>query len=258
MIDKTAIIEKGANIAENVSVGAYSVIGKDVTIGENTIVGPHVVIQGRTSIGKNNKIFQFASVGADPQHKQYAGEDTSLEIGDNNVIREYCSIHRGTKQGHGYTKIGDNNFLMSYVHIAHDCILSNNITFANNATLAGHVNVGNNVVLGGFAVVLQFCSLGDYCFVAGETGVLKDVLPYVLVSGYHEQVKTYGLNLIGLKRNGFSKETLQHLKNAYRIIFRQDLTVKQALPKLEAMLTKCPEVAGMIEMLKKSKRGIVR
>lgn len=258
MIDKTAIVDSKAGIAEDVEIGPFSIIGKDVEINSGTRIGPHVVIQGKTKIGKNNKIFQFASIGAEPQHIRYAGEPTAVEIGNNNVIREYCSIHRGTVQGRGTTKIGDRNFLMAYTHIAHDCVLGNDIIMANNATLAGHVTVGNFVGLGGFVVVLQFCSLGDYSFIAGNTGIIKDVLPYVLVSAQHGEVKVYGLNTIGLKRHGFSKETLQGLKHAYKIIYRQDLPVRKIIPELETLSNTCPEVKGFITMLKNSKRGIVR
>ena len=258
MIDKNAIVVLGAKIAPDVYVGPFSVSGEEVEIGAGSWIGPHVVIQGKTTIGKNNKVFQFASIGADPQHTKYAGEDTSVEIGDNNVFHEYCSIHRGTVQGHKVTKIGDRNFLMAYTHVAHDCILGNDNIFANTATLAGHVTIGNNIVLGGFVKILQFCTLGDYCFIAGDTGITKDVLPYVFVSALHGQAKTYGLNLIGLKRHGFSVEVLHTLKHAYNIICRQGLGVEEAITALNKMLPDCQEIVPLIEILSKTKRGIVR
>lgn len=258
MIDKNAIIHPNAKIAANVQVGPFSVIGADVEIGEGTWIGSHVVIEGKTKIGRNNKIFQFAAIGAEPQHKKYQGEPTTVEIGDENVIREFCTIHRGTVQGRNSTVIGNQNFLMNYVHIAHDCILGNGVIFANNVTLAGHVTVGNYVNCGGFAKVLQFCSLGDYCFLAGATDIVKDVLPYVLVAGYYDNVKVYGLNVIGLRRHGFSEETIKTLDKAYDLIYRSNLLVVQVIPELEKLAQDCIEVRGFIEVLKNSKRGIVR
>ncbi|OGT08408.1 MAG: acyl-[acyl-carrier-protein]--UDP-N-acetylglucosamine O-acyltransferase [Gammaproteobacteria bacterium GWE2_37_16] len=259
MIDKTAIISSQAKIAADVHIGPYTIIDDNVEIDSGTWIGPHVVIQGRTKIGKNNKIFPFVSLGGEPQHRNYAGEDTALEIGDDNVIHEYCSIHRGTVQGGGVTKVGNRNFLMAYVHVAHDCILDDDVTCMNNVTLAGHVVVGRHVGLGGFTKVLQFCHLGDYCFISADTGLVKDVLPYVLVAGHHDnQVKTFGLNVIGLRRHGFSEETLINLKRAYKAIFRQNLTTEQVLPILTDMLSVCPEVGLMIEMLQNTKRGVVR
>jgi UDP-N-acetylglucosamine acyltransferase len=217
-----------------------------------------VVIKGRTKIGRNNKILQFSSIGEDPQDLKYAGEDTVLEIGDNNVFREFCTLNRGTEQGGGITRIGSNNLLMAYVHIAHDCVLGNNIIFANNASLSGHVIIEDYVILSGFAEIAQFCTIGTHSFVAGMTGVVKDLLPYISVSGYHGKTAVYGLNLIGLRRRGFSNETIKKLREAYNIIFQQYLTVHQALPKLEKMAQDYPEIQPMIDMLKKSKRGIVR
>jgi UDP-N-acetylglucosamine acyltransferase len=258
MIDSRAIIEPGAKIANNVEIGPFSIIGKDVEIGEGTQIGPHVVIEGHTKIGKNNKFYQFACIGGVPQHKKYAGEDTLTEIGDENVFREFCTIHRGTIQGRGVTKIGNGNFIMNYVHIAHDCVIGNETIFTNNASLAGHVVVGNYVNLGGFAKVVQFCTLGDYCFVAGATDIAKDVPPYLLVGGYYEHLKIYGLNTIGLKRHGFSEETLKYLDMAYQIIYRQNLTTQQAIPELEKLVPQCKEVQLFIDMLRNSKRGIIR
>ena len=257
MIDKNASIDSKARISSDVCIGPYSVIGPDVEIGSGTSIGSNVVICGNTKIGKNNKIFHFASLGAEPQHKQYAGEDTTLTIGDDNVIREYCSINRGTIQGIKTTTIGDRNFLMAYTHIAHDCVLGNDNIFANNATLAGHVIIGSNIVFGGFVKVLQFCTLGDHCFITGDTNITKDVLPYVLVSGLHGLVKSYGLNIVGLKRRGFDSRVLLGLKRAYNVI-RSDLPKQQVIEKLEAMLPEYPDVKRFIDILSKTKRGIIR
>jgi UDP-N-acetylglucosamine acyltransferase len=247
-----------AKIGNNVTVGPFSVIGEHVEIGESTWIGPHVVIEGHTKIGANNKIFQFVAIGAPPQDKKYAGEDTGIIIGDDNFIREYCSIHCGTPQGRKVTKIGNKNFLMNYVHIAHDCALGNEVVLTNNTALAGHVTLGNYVVLGGFAKVVQFCSIGDYSFIGGETGVVKDVPPYVLVSGYHGGAKLYGLNLVGLRRRGFRAETLKHLKHAYNIIYRKDLVLQDAIAELEKMIVLCQEVKLFVDFLKNTKHGIIR
>lgn len=258
MIDERAIIDSDAKLAGDVSIGPYSIIGANVEIGEGTKIGPHVVIKGRTRIGRNNNILQFSSIGEDPQDLKYAGEDTVLEIGDNNIIREFCTLNRGTAQGGGITRIGNNNLLMAYVHIAHDCVLGNNVIFANNASLAGHVIIEDYAILSGFAEIAQFCTIGTHSFIAAMTGIPKDVLPYVSVSGYHGKSTVYGLNLVGLRRRGFSNETIKKLQEAYDIIFQQNLTVQGALPKLEQLAQDYPEIQPMINMLKQSKRGIVR
>lgn len=255
LIDKRAIVHPSAKLANNVYVGPWSMIGPEVTLGEGTWIGPHVIVTGKTTIGRNNKIYQFSTVGEEPQHKQYAGESTTLEIGDGNVIREYCSLHRGTKEK-GITRIGNDNFFMAYTHIAHDCVVHDGTILANNSTLAGHVTVESRVGFGGFACVRQFCVIGAYSFVAGATSIVKDVLPYVLVSGHHGSV--YGLNIVGLKRNGFTQETIRCLKHAYHIIYQESLTVKEALAKLQAMVNECPEVQRFIDSLQNSTRGIVR
>jgi len=258
VIDKHAIIAPGAKIVADVYVGPFSIIGGEVEIDSGTWVGPHVVIQGKTKIGKNNKIFQFASIGADPQDKKYVGEETTLEIGDNNIFREFITVNRGTGQGIGTTKIGNHNLLLAYTHIAHDCVLGNGTVLANNTTLSGHVTINDNAVIGGFVKVVQFCTIGAYCYIGGDTGVSKDVLPYVYVSSLHGSTKNYGLNLVGLRRLNFSRETLVNLKRAYNIICRQNLTLRAAISKLSVMLAECPEVALFIDMLEKTKRGIVR
>lgn len=254
MIDARAIIDPSARIAEDVTIGPWSVIGADVEISSGTKISSHAIIKGPTKIGRNNQIFQFASVGEDSQDKKYHGEKTFLEIGDNNVIREYSSIHRGTVQGGGLTKIGNNNLFMAYSHVAHDCIIGNNIIFANYAAAAGHVIVDDYAILSGYAGVHQFCQLGAHSFLGVGTLVRKDVLPYVLVDGHEAAV--CGLNTEGLKRRGFSADAIAALKRAYKIIFRDGLTVAQAIEQLQEL--NIPEINPMIVMLQQSKRGIVR
>ncbi|MFU8798159.1 MAG: acyl-ACP--UDP-N-acetylglucosamine O-acyltransferase [Gammaproteobacteria bacterium] len=256
MIDTRTDIHPSARIAPHVTIGPWTVIGPDVEIGEGTEIGSHVVIQGSTRIGKNNKIFQFASVGADPQDKKYQGEKTLLNIGDNNVIREFCTLNRGTTQGGGVTQIGDGNLFMAYVHIAHDCLLGNNIIFANGVTLAGHVRVNDFSIVGGLVAVHQFCTIGAHSFIAGgSVRIVKDVLPFLLIS---DQAEPCGLNREGLKRRGFTPETLLYLRRAYKVIFRQGLTIPQAIDTLQEMIIACPEISLLIEGLEKSERGVLR
>jgi len=254
VIDKTAIIDPSAKIADNVEIGPYSIIGADVEIGEGTWIGPHVVIKGPTKIGRNNKIHQFASVGEDPQDLKYRGEKTRLEIGDNNVIREFCTLNRGTVQDKGVTSIGNNNLLMSYVHIAHDCEVGNGTVFANNASLAGHVKVEDHVIMGGFSGVFQFCRIGAHSFIATNSVVIKDVPPYVKVSGHY--AKPFGLNTVGLQRRGFGDELMKQLRKAYKIIYRNGLTVADALNELRNL--DIPELSPLIEFIETSNAGIVR
>lgn len=256
MIDKQAIIDPSARIAENVTIGPWTMIGANVEIGEGSWIGPHAVIKGRTRIGKHNKIYQFASIGEDPQDKKYAGEDTLLEIGDHNVIRECCTINRGTVQAGGVTRIGDDNLFMACVHIAHDCIIGNHVIFANHASLAGHVIVQDYAIFSGFSGVHQFCTIGAHSFLGGGTLVGKDVLPYIIAHGH--EAKAFGLNTEGLKRRGFSNEVINNLRRAYKIIFRMNLTVGQAIEQLNEVLPECPEIGLMIEMLQQSSRGILR
>lgn len=256
MIDEKAVVHPEAKIGANVSIGAYSVIGADVEIGEGTWIGPHVVIEGPTVIGKNNQIFQFASIGDAPQDTTYKGEPTRLEIGDNNVIREYCMISRGTVKGGGLTRIGDHNYLMAYTHIGHDCMLGNHIIMVNHAALSGHVIVNDFANIGPYAAVHQFCHIGAYAFIARATYVTKDVLPYVMIAGH--ETAACGINTVGLKRRGFSSEAVDQLRRAYKIIFRKGLTVQQALAELEMMQAECPEVTLMIDSLNNATRGIVR
>ena len=257
MIDQTAIIHSSADINENVSIGPYSVIGENVSIGSGTVIGSHVVITGPTTIGPNNKIFHFSSIGEDPQDKKFNEDQNSyLEIGANNTIREYVSINRGTSDGGGKTIIGNNNWIMAYVHIAHDCIIGNNSTFANNTTLAGHVAIQDFVTLGGFTGIHQFCRIGSYSFSAISSVIVKDVPPYILVSG--NTAKPSGLNREGLKRNGFDADTINLLKKAYRIIYRENLTLTEALNELMELSVDSKSVNVMHSFISSSERGIVR
>ncbi len=255
MISDLAIIDPTAKIAADVSIGPWSIIGPEVEIGAGTWIGPHAVITGPTKIGQQNKIFQFASVGADPQDKKYQGERTFLEIGDRNVIRECCTLNRGTVQGGGVTRIGNDNLFMAYVHIAHDCIVGNQIVFANNASLAGHVTVQDYAILSGFAGVHQYCTIGAHSFIGGASTVTKDVLPFMLVAS-HNTVN--GINKEGLRRRGFSQDIIDGLRRAYKIIYRQGLTVSEAIEELQTLLPECPEVSLLIDALQQSTRGIVR
>lgn len=256
MIHPTAIIDPSAEIGSGVDIGAYSVIGANVSIGDDTWIGPHVVVNGPTRIGKNNKIFQFASLGEMPQDKKYRGEPTLLEIGDDNVIREYCTMNRGTVQGGGVTKVGNDNWIMASVHIAHDCIVGNHIVMANSTGLAGHVRVDDYVILGGFTLIYQFCSLGAYCFTAFGAAVNKDIPPYIMAAG--QMAKPRGLNLEGLRRHGFSKESMTMLRQAYKILYRSNLTLNEAREKIAEMAQQCAELKPFVEFISASERGIIR
>ncbi len=256
MISEHAIIDPSARIAEDVQIGPWTQIGANVEIESGTVIDAHVVIKGPTKIGKNNRINQFVSLGEAPQSINYKGEPTELIIGDNNLFREFCTLNRGTVDGKGATRIGNRNFFMSYVHIAHDCQIGNDIVFANNASLSGHVCADDFSVFGGFSAVHQHCKIGSYSFVSGETSVVKDVPPYVLVSGH--PAKVYGLNSIGLKRRGFSEAQLLNIKNAYNIVYRKGLTAHNAVVELEKLLPSQPELGLFIAALNNSTRGIVR
>jgi UDP-N-acetylglucosamine acyltransferase len=256
VIHQTAIIDPSARIAENVEIGPWTIIGADVEIGEGTWIGPHVVIQGPTKIGKENKIYQFASIGEDPQDKKFKGERTYLEIGDRNIIRESCTFNRGTAQDKSITKIGDDNLFMAYVHIAHDCIIGNHTVFANNASLAGHVIVDDHVILSGFSGVFQACRVGIHSFISMGSLVDKDVPPFVKVAGYAG--KPFGLNTVGMKRRGYSPDQVLMLRRAYKVIYRKGLTVKNAIEELRAMVVECPEIQMFVDFIQASERGIVR
>lgn len=256
MIHPTAVIDPSARLDSSVEVGPYSIIGADVEIGAGTVIGPHVVIKGSTRIGKNNRIFQFASIGEDGQDKKYKGEPTRLEIGDDNVIREYCSIHRGTAQDQALTRIGSRNLLMTSVHIAHDCVLGDDIIVATGSGVSGHVTIGNGAILGGMTGVHQFCMIGPYAMTAGCSLVLKDVPAYVMVGG--NPAAAHGMNYEGMKRRGWSSEVISQLRRAYKTVFREGLTLEVALQQLESDATMSPELQVFIDTLKASQRGITR
>lgn len=255
MIHNTAIIDARAELASDVQVGPYTVIGPDVKIGAGTVIGPHVVIQGPTTIGRDNRIFQFASVGEACQDKKYKGEPTALEIGDNNVIREHVTIHRGTVQDNGLTRIGHNNLLMVGVHVAHDCMIGNDNIFANTTGIAGHVHIGDGVILGGMTGVHQFCRIGSYAMTAGCSLVVKDIPAYVMVGG--NPAASRSMNFEGMRRRGWSAEVISQLRLAYKTVFRQGLTLEQALEKL-GQLDAGPELQLFIDSLRASERGITR
>jgi UDP-N-acetylglucosamine acyltransferase len=256
LIDPRAVVDPAASIADSVTIGPFSVIGPDVVIGEATWVGPHVVINGPTTIGRKNRIFQFASVGEIPQDKKYAGEPSRLEIGDRNVIREYVTINRGTVQEEGATRIGNDNWIMAYVHIAHACRVGNHTVFANNASLAGHVSIADYAILGGFTLVHQFCAIGAYAFSSFGSVISKDVPPYVMVAGNPARVR--GLNSEGLKRKGFPDSVQKVLRDAYKTIYRSNHTLDEALSILGTKANDCEELAVLVSSLEKQTRGIVR
>ena len=256
MIHPTALIDPSARLGNNVSVGAYSIIGADVEIGDDTWIGPHVVIEGPTVIGRENRIWQFASLGAAPQDKKFHGEKSRLEIGDRNVIREYCSFNRGTADGAGLTRIGNDNWLMAYVHVAHDCEVHNNTIFSNAASLAGHVVVEDWVILGGFTLVHQFCQIGAHAFTAMGAIINRDVPPFVTVAGSFAEPK--GINSEGLRRRGFSSERIMAIKRAYRTLYSSGLPLAEACTELARAGETAQDVQLMLEFIERSKRSLVR
>ena len=256
MIHSTAIIDPSATVADDVTVGPYSVIGQDVEIGSGCVIASHVVINGPTKLGKNNKIYQFSSIGEDPQDKKFDGEATLLEIGDNNLIRENCTINRGTVQGGGITKIGDNNWIMAYVHIAHDCIIGSDNILANNASLAGHVVIDDFVILGGFTLVSQFNYIGSHAFSAMGSVISRNIPPYVLVSGH--MAKPVGVNVEGLKRREFSDLQIKNIRQAYKLTYRSGLRVEEAEHKLQQIEQQDNEITSFMDFLKKQQGGIIR
>lgn len=256
MIHATAIIAPGAEIADNVNIGPYAVIGEHVKIGSGTSVGPHTVIEGRTEIGQDNQIFQFASVGAVPQDLKFHGEESTLVIGDRNKIREFVTIHLGTEDGGGKTTVGNDNLFMAYSHVAHDCIVGNHVILANAATLAGHVEIDDFAIMGGLTAVHQFARIGCHVMASGGSMVAQDVAPYTIVQG--DRAKTVGLNLVGLKRRGFSPEVLKTIKQAYRIVFRSELSLEDAISKIESELDSSPELSVFVDFIKKGERGLAR
>ena len=255
-IHPAALVDAKARIGKGVTIGPYSVIGPGVEIGEGTSIGPHVVLDGRIRIGRDNRIFQFCSLGAPPQDKKYAGEDTGVEIGSGNTIREYVTINRGTSQDAGTTRLGDANWVMANVHLAHDCQVGSNNIFANLTALAGHVTVGDWVVLGGNTLVHQHVHIGSHAFTGMFTYLARDLPPYVAAAG--NMAHPYSINKEGLKRRGFSPEALRGLKLAYRTLYRRGLNLEEALRELELQVAECPQVRDILDFIAKSTRGIIR
>jgi len=255
-IHPTALVDAGATLADDVDVGAYSIVGPDVTIGAGTRIGPHVVITGRTTIGARNRIFQFASVGDIPQDRKYGGEPTTTTLGDENVIREFVTIHAGTAQDRGATSIGNGNWFLAYTHVAHDCVVGNFTTFSNNAQIAGHVTIGDWVVLGAYAGVHQFCRIGAHAMLAAGAIVLQDVPPYVTAAGY--PAKPAGTNSEGLRRRGYSASDIATVRRAYKTLYRNGLSLEDAREALAAAARDTPLLAPLVEFIAGSVRGIVR
>jgi UDP-N-acetylglucosamine acyltransferase len=256
LIDERAIISPSAKLADNVTVGPWSIIGPNVVIGEGCEISSHVVIKSNTRIGKNNRIYQFASVGEDPADKKFTGEETWLEIGDNNIIREGSTLHRGTASGGYYTRLGSNNLLMPYVHIAHDCIVGSNTVFANNVGISGHVEVADWVVLGGYAGVNQFLKIGAHAMVGGMTHISNDVPAYVIVSGTPPAARS--INTIGLERRGFTPESIRKIRQAFKILYLKGLSLQEAVADIRVLAEECPEIEVLLTSLLSSTRGIQR
>lgn len=238
------------------SVGPFSVIGAGVKIGAGTVIGSHVVIKGPTTIGKDNRIYQFTSIGEDPQDKKYAAEITQLEIGDRNTIREYTSMHRGTKQDRSLTKIGHDNLFMAYTHVAHDCIIGNHVIMANGASLAGHVHLHSHAILGGFTLVHQFTQIGQYSFAAMGSAITQDIPPFVMVGG--KPTRPHGINSVGMERNGISPEDIRLIRKAYKIIYKTNLRLEDAIDQMEDLAGESKELSDMVSFLRNVNRGILR
>ena len=251
-----ALVDSQAEIADDVEIGAFSIVGPKVKIGPGCKIGPHVVLTGRTTLGRNNRIFQFSSIGEEPQDKKYAGEDTELIIGDNNTIRELCTFSRGTIQENGKTIIGSNNWLMACVHIAHDCVLGDNIIMANNASLAGHVTIGDWAILSGYSLIHQFCTVGEHSFTSFASHVNQSIPPYVTVSG--EKAKARGVNTEGLKRRGYSSEQIQQVRRAYKLLYRSGMTLEQAKVELSEMAQNSSEIEPLVEFLNTTQKSMIR
>jgi UDP-N-acetylglucosamine acyltransferase len=259
-IHAAAVVDPKAEIHETASIGAYAVIGANVAVGADTVVDAHAVISGHTTIGDRNHIGSFSSIGTPPQDMHYNDEPTELIIGDDNQIREYVSIHRGTASGNGKTTIGNNNKLMAYCHVAHDCILHDHVIMSNVATLAGHVEIGNYANLSGLVGVHQFCRIGAYAYIGGMSGISLDVPPYVILTGIRNRMRIAGVNKIGMRRNGLSREAVNNVDQAFRIIFRSSpqMLVKEALAQAMHELPDSPEVRVLVEFFRDSKRGVVK
>ena len=256
MIHPTADVNSKADIDSSVEIGPYAVIRESVTIGAGTVIGPHAVIDPFVTIGPECQIFQFAAVGAVPQSLKFKGEKTYLKIGRETVIREFATIHRGTGFGGGITEIGERCFLMAYAHVAHDCRIGREVVLANNATLGGHITIGDHATLGGLVAIHQFVHVGDYAFIGGLSGVTKDVPPYVIAAG--PRIRLHGLNIVGLKRHGFSDNTISLLKKTYRLIFRIGLTLYEAIERVRAEVDQIPEVVNFVNFIQSSQRGVTR
>jgi UDP-N-acetylglucosamine acyltransferase len=256
MIHPTAIVHDGARIAEGVEIGPYAVVGANVCIGTGTRIGAHAVIEGWTEIGRDNRIFQFASVGAEPQDLKFHGEKSFLRIGDRNTVREFVTMHRGTEDGIGKTVVGNDNLFMAYCHVAHDCIVGHHVIFANGATLAGHVRVDDWAILGGLSAVHQFTAIGCHVMVSGGSMVTQDIAPYAIAQG--DRAKIVGINQVGLKRRRFTEEQIRRIKQAYKLVFRSGLRHEEALARIEAELPAAPEVRVLVDFVRNSERGIAR
>lgn len=255
-IHPTAIIDSSATLDEDVTVGPYTIVEANVSIGKGTWIGPHVVIRNHTCIGEQNRIFQFSSLGEEPQHAGYSGEPTRLEIGNRNIIREYCTLNRGTASGLGHTRVGDDNFIMAYTHIAHDCVLGNHIIFANGASLAGHVDIGDHAILGGFTLVHQYCKIGQHCITGIGCICLQDVPPYIVAAG--NPARPFGLNTKGLRRRDFSDEDIRLLNSAYRALYRRNLDLQSAITEIDSLNGGNPHVTSFSNFLREAERGIIR
>ncbi len=256
MIHPLAIVDPGAKLGKDVQVGAFTIIGADVEIGNGTWIGPHVVINGPTRIGTDNRIYQFASLGESPQHLGYKGEPTWLEIGDRNIVREYCTFNRGTVAGGGVTRLGHDNFVMAYCHVAHDCRVGNRTIFANGTSLAGHVSVEDQVIFGGFTMIHQFCRVGAHSMTGINTVTFKDIPPYLLVAG--NTAIPHGLNARGLKRRNFSEQTIESLRQAYKLVYKSGLRLSEATEQMAQLAGASPEVRHFLDFIRQSERGIVR
>jgi UDP-N-acetylglucosamine acyltransferase len=256
MIHPTAIVDPAARIGSGVSIGAYSIVGADVEIGEGTSIGPHVVIEGATRIGRDNRIFQFASIGAIPQDKKFGGEKSALVIGDRNLIREFVTLNRGTAEGGGATRIGSDNWIMAYVHVAHDCTVGDHAIFSNNATLAGHVAIGDYAILSGFSGVHQFCRIGAHAFIGMGCLINGDVPPFVMVAADYGRPR--GINSEGLKRRGFGPERINAIKRAYRTLYRGNRPFAEARGELAALAADSSDVAAMVDFIESGERALMR
>jgi UDP-N-acetylglucosamine acyltransferase len=255
-IHPTALVDPGAELADTVEVGPYAIVGAHVIVGAGTRIGPHAVVTGHTKIGANNRIFQFASIGEVPQDKKYAGEPTRLEIGDGNTIREFCTLNIGTAQDTGVTRVGSDNWIMAYCHIAHDCVVGDHTIFANATNLAGHVAIGDHAMLGGYTGVHQFCRVGAHAITGVGSVVLQDLPPFVMVAGNPTQ--PHGINSEGLRRRGFAAEAISAIKGAYKTLYRSGLTLADARAAISAQAQECPELAPLVEFLSVPGRGIIR